>query len=394
MNEHNNRIKRLQEYMRQTGTDGFLVTQNVDLYYFTGSMQTGYLFVPVEGEPCFYVRRSLQRAQAESSAPVVRLGSFRSFGDKVKEDFSHVFSSEKPAVIATEFDVLPVQVFQRLEAIFGTVEWKDGSTTLRELRMVKSQQEIAVMRIAAQVSDQALDYALPRLKEGATELDLTSDIEYRLRQLGHMGMIRMRGYNQELVIGMVGSGEGIAMPTAFDGPAGGQGLGAAFPQGSGYGRITANEPILVDIGCMIDGYVTDQTRTVVIGKMPEQLQRAYAVSEQILRQAESMLKPGTVCEELYAMALQSAKDAGLEAHFMGYGEDQVKFLGHGIGLEMDEFPVLAKGFKYPLQPGMVIAVEPKFTFPGVGVVGIENTYAVTNDGFEKLTLTREGIIQL
>ncbi|MEB3102146.1 M24 family metallopeptidase [Ferviditalea candida] len=394
MNEFNDRIRRLQERMRQEGTDGFLVTQNVDLYYFTGSMQIGYLFVPVEGEPRFYVRRSLQRAQVESAFPAVGLGSFRSFGDKVKGDFSTVFSSGKSPVIATEFDVLPVQVFQRLEAAFGAVEWKDGSMAVRELRMIKSEQEIALLRKSAQIADQALDFALSRLKEGATELELVSDIEYRTRQLGHMGMIRMRGYNQELVTGMVGSGSAISMPTGFDGPAGGQGLGPAFPQGSARRAIAANEPILMDIGCMIDGYVSDQTRTVVIGELPEKLQKAYEVSEQILRKAESMLKPGTICEDLYVMALEHAKDAGLEEHFMGYGEDQVKFLGHGIGLEMDELPVLAKGFKYPLQPGMVIAVEPKFTFPGTGVIGIENTYAITDDGFEKLTLTREGIIQV
>lgn len=150
----------------------------------------------------------------------------------------------------------------------------------------------------------------------------------------------------------------------------------------------------MDVGCCIGGYVIDQTRTVVFGSLPDDLAYAYDASERILRSAEGLLRPGTVCEQLYAESLRLADDAGLADHYMGYGRDQVKFLGHGIGLEVDELPVLARGFNYPLEAGMVIAVEPKFTFPGRGVVGIENSYAITTDGFEKLTISREGLIRL
>ncbi|KJB85753.1 hypothetical protein AZ66_22750, partial [Paenibacillus sp. E194] len=155
--------------------------------------------------------------------------------------------------------------------------------------------------------------------------------------------------------------------------------------------IEVNEPILIDFGCCIDGYVIDQTRTLVIGELDDELQRAYDASEAILRATEDHLKPGTVCETLYEDAVGMAKSYGLQEHFMGYGEDQVKFLGHGIGMEIDEWPVLARGFKQPLQEGMVIAIEPKFTFPGRGVVGIENTYLITADGYEKLTTAEEGL---
>ncbi|MNQ94159.1 Xaa-Pro dipeptidase [compost metagenome] len=135
----------------------------------------------------------------------------------------------------------------------------------------------------------------------------------------------------------------------------------------------------------------DQTRTLVIGGLDPELQRAYDVAEEVLRATEARLQPGTIAEHLYLLALDQVHEAGLSAHFMGYGADQVKFLGHGIGLEIDELPVLAKGFKYPLAPGMVIAIEPKFTFPGRGVVGIEDTYLITEDGYEKLTVSRDGI---
>jgi Xaa-Pro aminopeptidase len=155
-----------------------------------------------------------------------------------------------------------------------------------------------------------------------------------------------------------------------------------------------NEPILIDIGCCIDGYVIDQTRTVVVGRLDEQLTHAYRISESILRSTEAYLRPGTMCDELYVLAVEQAAQSGLSEFFMGFGADQVKFLGHGIGLEIDELPVLAKGFKIPLEAGMVIAIEPKFTFPGRGVVGIENSYLITAQGYTKLTCSREGIISI
>jgi Xaa-Pro aminopeptidase len=128
--------------------------------------------------------------------------------------------------------------------------------------------------------------------------------------------------------------------------------------------------------------------------MDDRLAHAYRISESILHSTEALLRPGTLCDELYIMALGQAAEAGLSEFFMGFGADQVKFLGHGIGLEIDELPVLAKGFKLPLDSGMVIAIEPKFTFPGLGVVGIENSYLITNQGYTKLTRSREGIISI
>lgn len=388
------RCARLQEKLRSKGLDGFLVTQNVDLYYLTGSMQTGYAFVPADGEPVLFVRRSLARAEEEAAVPVAPLGSMRGFAGEMATRYPQLFTQGRKAAIGTEFDVLPVQVYLRLQAALPDVEWADGSLLIRETRMIKSPDEIALIRQAASVIDTAFEAALASLHVGMPEIELMAIIEHKIRMQGHLGIMRMRGYNSELPTGMVGAGAAAAMPTYFDGPAGGQGLSAALPQSSGRRPIGRDEPILIDIGCCIEGYVIDQTRTVVIGELPEDLARAYELSEQVLRSTEASLRPGAICEDLYAASLQQVRTAGLQEHFMGFGTDQVKFLGHGIGLEVDELPVLAKGFTYALEPGMVIAVEPKFTFPGCGVVGIENSYAITAEGFETLTRTREELIRL
>jgi len=378
----------LQRSMEREGLDGVLVTQNVGLYYFTGSMQTGYLFVPAEGEAVFYVKRSLARARAESSARVEELGPFRSFGTLLKEDYPDVFGKISPA-IGVDLDVLPAQTFLRLKEAVPNADWKDASALLRRLRSVKSPYETERIRSAAQAAASALEEGLSRLREGMTELELMAAIENSLRLRGHIGIMRTRGYNQEIMTGMVAAGEAAAEPTYFDGPAGGRGLTAAAPQSSSLRPIRRDEPILLDIGCCVDGYVIDQTRTAVIGRLPEELMRAYETAEAILRETERVLRPGAIPERLYARSLEMAKEAGLSEHFMGFGADQVRFLGHGIGLEIDEWPVLARGFSDPLEEGTVLAIEPKFTFPGFGVVGIENTYRIAGDGFETLTISPE-----
>jgi Xaa-Pro dipeptidase len=395
VHNYSDRLSRLQELLAKHGIDGMLISQNVDLYYFTGSMQTGFLFVPQAGCSVFYVRRSVVRAQQESCVSVEPLGSLRAFGAQLAQSFPELFSrtgSADAPLIAAEYDVLPVQWHQRLQGALPGVRWTDGSMLVREVRMIKAPSELALIRQAAEVIDRALTHALLHLREGMKEFEWMALIEHQIRMEGHLGIMRMRGYNQEIVTGAVGAGEAIATPTYFDGPAGGLGLSAASPQSSSRRPMGRDEPILIDIGCCIEGYVIDQTRTAVIGAMPEDLAFAYSVSESILRRTEELLKPGTVCEDVYVQSLAQADAAGLGAHFMGYGSDQVKFLGHGIGLEIDELPVLARGFRYSLEPGMVIAVEPKFTFPGRGVVGIENSYVITESGCEKLTVSREGIL--
>lgn len=395
--ETEKRIARLQEQLKAGGYAGMLVSQNTDLYYLTGTMQAGYLFVPDEGEPTLYVRRSVARAERESRVRTKPLGSFKAFGAELAADFPRLTGSGERRTVLTPLDALPAQLYLRLaELLRGAgAELADGSAMMRRLRMVKSPHEIGRIQAAARAAAEALDEALPLLREGVTELEWMAAYEHAVRKRGHIGTMRMRAYNLEVLTGMVGAGEAAAEPSAFDGPAGGRGLGPAAAQSVSRRPIGRNEPILIDIGCCIDGYIIDQTRTAVIGALPDDLLAAYETSVRIIRRAEELLVPGTPAERLYDEAIRMADEAGLADHFMGFGADRVRFLGHGIGLEVDEWPVLARGFDMPLEPGMVIAVEPKFTFPGRGVVGIENSYAVQSEGPPlALTLTPERLIRL
>ncbi|WP_274649133.1 M24 family metallopeptidase [Paenibacillus humicola] len=395
--ELESRIARLQQSLRREGLSGFLVTQHLGLYYLIGSMQAGYAFVPADGNPVFYVRRSVSRAQSESAVRVEPLPSLRSLRLMLERDFPGLFSGADAGDlrIAADMDVLPAQLCRKLEdQLAGAAKLVDGSALLRAMRMIKSPWEIGRIEAAAQAAHEALFAALNDLRAGMTEQKLMGRIEFELRLRGHIGIMRTRGYNMEILTGMIGAGEAAAEPSAFDGPAGGRGLGSAAAQSVSMRPIGRNEPILLDVGCCIDGYVIDQTRTAVIGELPDDLAAAYAITEAIVHRSEQLMKPGVSPEALYAAALEQAAEAGLSEHFMGYGDDRVKFLGHGIGLEVDEWPVLARGFREPLAAGMVLAVEPKFTFPGRGVVGIENSYLVAPEGPRALTRSPEGLITL
>jgi len=392
--ESERRISHLQQQMMLSELAGCLISQNVGIYYYTGSMQTGYLFVPRQGAATYYVRRSLDRALRESHVRVAELGSMRKFGEQLAGDYPDLFPGKARPAVGADLDVLPAQLYLRLLEAVPAASWTDASALLRTARGVKSAYEIACIERAAQAAAEALEEAMNGLREGMTELELTTIIERELRVRGHAGLMRMRGYNQEIPIGMIAAGEAAAEPTYFDGPAGGRGLTPAVPQSSSTRRIRRGEPILLDIGCCIDGYVIDQTRTAVIGTLSPSLRQAYDTAEAIMRKIQASMKPGVLPEDLYMQSLAMAKEAGLADRFMGYGRDQVKFLGHAIGLEIDEWPVLARGFRDPLLPGMVIAVEPKFTFPGEGVVGIEDSFLITEDGCRPLTRSPGKLFEL
>ncbi len=392
MDELLNRHQRLQQLMKQRGVDAFVITHNVGLYYFAGSMQTGYLLIPSEGEATFFVRKSVSRAAA-NMREVEPLESLTELQSRLEQERPDLYRG-KELVFATEFDVLPVSYYQRLQKALPGVRWVDGTMLTRETRMIKTPYEIRKIKESAMVLHTALERSLSYIHVGMSELEMISRIEHDMRQLGHIGLMRMRAYNQQNSSGIIVSGASAAFPTSFDGPAGGEGLSAAFPFGASRRTFEKNVPILIDVGCCIDGYHIDQSRTIVFGELPDDLQYAYDAAERIAKQTETNMRAGTVCERLYLDAVTMAEAEGLVDHFMGFKADRAKFLGHGIGLELDEFPVLAEKFTYPLQPGMVIAVEPKFTFPGRGVVGTEDTYLITETGCERISMTPPGLIRM
>jgi len=376
------RVAALQRHLVQRDLDAALITQNVDLFYLTGSMQSGVVIVPAEGRPLYAVRRVLERARRESALEhIVPLANLREVGALAAD------AAGRPVRrIGMELDVLPVLVRDRFAAALNGVTIDDISSAIRKVRSVKSGFELDKMRAAARLAERMLAVGIAEIREGMTEIDLASRAEAAARREGHQGVVRVRGWNQEVYFGVLLSGDAAAVPSFPDLPLGGVGLGPAMPYGAGRRRIVAGEPVIFDYTAALDGYICDQTRTLVIGVLPERLARAHDAVLDILRDVSAAIRPGVLPRHLYRIALERAKGLGYAESFMGHGPYRARYVGHGIGLELDEWPVLADGFTDPLEPGQVVCVEPKLVFPGEGAVGIEDEFAVTADGAERLTL--------
>jgi len=380
------RIERLQSYLKKEKVESCLILQNVDLFYFSGTIQRSYLFIPNEGEPLLMVQKDFDRARKESPLKnIIPIERPKAISPLLKKQGGL-------KRIGLECDILPINQFRQLEKMFPQSEFVDISNEIKQVRMIKSQYEIDQLRYSAKILDEVFEYAKRVLKPGMTEIEAESHLIELGRFRGHQGLTRMRAWNQDMVNACVLSGNSGSVLTYLDVSVIGPGISPAFPQGSSYNRIEKDVPIQIDFSIAYNGYISDGARTYVIGTLPTKLMEAYEVTLEIRDEMEKIAKPGVHCSHLYHLSSQIVKKRGLEDYFIGTKKDQAPFVGHGIGLEIDELPLLARGFTQPLEIGMVFAFEPKFIFPEMGVVALEDDYAVTEYGVEKLTHAEDNII--
>ncbi|MBW2028735.1 MAG: aminopeptidase P family protein [Deltaproteobacteria bacterium] len=384
------RISRFQEILAKKNLDGALIMQNVDIFYFSGTIQNSILFLPQRGEPCLMVQKSLDRAREESPLKnIVPMNNRKSLFQLIGELDGDNFRS-----VGIEMDVLPTSYYLWLKEHLPTCQFVDVSEDIRRLRMIKSPYEVNQIRKATEVVHWGFMKLGEIIKEGMTELEVDAHLAFMARRNGHMGIMRMRAWNQEMTISHVLSGENGAVTTFLNSPHGGTGNTPAMAQGAGNRRLRRNEPIGIDYGVGINGYMSDQFRTFLIGEISPDLERAHDCCVRIHEMLQREARPGVPCSNLYFLSRGLAQKEGYGDFFMGYGEGQVPFIGHGIGLEIDEYPLIAPRFSQELKEGMVFAFEPTLIFPGAGVIGVEDDYLVTASGLERLTLTDQGLIRI
>ena len=389
--ELEHRCKRLQTYMDASRLDAVIIVQNADLLYFTGTVQSGNLYVPAQGQPLFMVRKEVARARMESGLKeVIPFGSLRDIPGLLAQ-----YGYPEPRRIGLELDVLPVNFFERYRKVYPNAEFQDATPLIRKVRMIKSHYEIHLMKDAADQMDAVYRRAGEVIREGMTDIELAAELELAARKLGHQGMVRMRGFNSDVFFGHVFSGSDSSVPSYSDTPLGGLGLNTSFGQGAGLKRIERNEVIMVDLAGCADGYLVDQTRIFVIGRLSDRLRAAY---DDMLKVQKLMMKIavlGASWSSIYSECLALAVELGYADSFMGAKGSQVSFIGHGIGVEIDEFPLIARGFENMfLEVGMAFAFEPKVVFPGEGAVGIENTFYLSIEGLKQLTYSNEELFVL
>jgi Xaa-Pro aminopeptidase len=359
----------------------------INQYYFTGTMQDGVLLVPRDAEAVLCVRRSFERACAESLFPAMQ--PIRSFRDALP----FVPAGARQSV-HLETELVPWALVQRFRKYFVCREVASLDAQAAWLRAVKSPFELALMERCGAMHRRVMEEGVPALlREGMTEAELACELYSLLVREGHQGTVRFGKFNIDIAVGQLGFGVNALYPTSFDGPGGGVGLCPAAPVlGSRERKLRPGDLVFVDAGCAVDGYHTDKTMTYMFGRpLPDEVMAIHQRCVEVERQIASQLRPGAIPSEIYSR-IMAGLDPGFLRDFMGFGNRRVNFLGHGVGLQIDEPPVLAEGFDQPLAAGMTLAVEPKKGVAGVGMVGGENTYVVTPDGGRSLTGDHPGLI--
>jgi Xaa-Pro aminopeptidase len=360
----------------------------INQYYFTGTMQDGVLLIPRDNEAVFWVRQSLERAMDESRFPQIR--AMKSYRDAAAG------MGKVPDTLYLETDIVPMALCRRFQKYFPFSKVEAADFQLSMLRAVKSDYELSIMRESGKIHQRILEERVPpMLREGMSEAEFAGELYGVMIEEGHHGLARFAMFQTEILLGQIGFGESSIYPTYFNGPGGNYGLCSAVPLlGSRERKLRKGDLVFVDIGCGLEGYHTDKTMTYMFGgSLSEKAIAGHHKCVDIQNSVARQLKPGAIPSEIFTTTMEGL-DSEFLKNFMGFGERQAKFLGHGIGLVIDEIPVIAAGFDAPLQEGMAFALEPKKGFEKIGMVGIENTFLVTSDGGECITGTNPGLIKV
>ena len=382
------RVSNLKELMAGEGIAFCLIMQNADLFYFAGSVQKGVLVVPLDGEPLFFVQRSVDRARTECPFPVIGIGSDKEIGRQLKGKGAFIGKG------GMELDVVPAATFDRFKGITGCDDFVDISGIIKALRIIKSPFELEQIKKSGAICDRVHARAREVIREGVTELDVDAALVAEGRRFGHQGFMRMRGFNQEMMSLYVATGYTGTVPSAGDVPVSGLGLTVAMAQGSSLNTVEKGVPVIVDYGGAYNGYITDETRSYVVGELHEMFRKPYDCARQIVEETQAFGRAGVDSTDIFLRAREIAARAHLIDYFMGYGPTQVTFIGHGLGIEINEPPVFTARHHTILKEGMVFAFEPKFIFPGKGVIGIEVDFIVRGDRLERVTETPVDLVTL
>jgi len=383
----------LQQFIPQA--QGILVFSRLNIYYFSGSFASGVFWLPLSGEPILLCRRGDERAKIES--PIKHIYPFRSYSDigTILNDLG--FSL--PKLVAAEMNGLSWALSNSLTKHLANHQFVPADKIIGMSRAKKSEWELNILREAGSKHAKCLTKLLPPfLHDGISELEICHKILELFFSEGHLGILRMENYGEEVFLGFVSIGDSANHPSAFNGPVGLQGVHPAAPyMGSAVVRWTTGKPLTIDNGFNLAGYITDKTQVYWLGdkeNMPENAINAHNFCIDLQNQVIELLKPGTRPSEIWNHCLVKVERSEWRDGFMGLGKNKVFFIGHGIGLAIDEYPVLAHGFDLPLEEGMTLAIEPKIGIPGFGMVGLENTFEVTTDGGKCLTGDNSDIISI
>ncbi|MDQ7031559.1 MAG: Xaa-Pro peptidase family protein [Desulfonauticus sp.] len=361
-------------------SEGIFIFSRPIIYYFTGTWANGLLFCPYEGEPVLMCRRGVERAKQESS--LKNICYFYSFSELegILKDYGYKLSNP----IGVNQKGLSWDLANLFQTKLKDKQFISADNLLALTRAVKTEYELYYLKEAGARHNKGLTQLLPeQIYPGLSEYEIAVKVWEVFFSLEHCGMMRMQACGEEIFLGHIAAGDSGVYGSAFNGPLCLRGVHPLVPHMGSPNKIwQKNEPLSIDVGFGYKGYHTDKTQ-VYFSKdytPDKKFLDAQKCCQDIQELARQMLRPGVLPEEIYFNAIEFAKKAGFEQGFMGLQENKVRFVGHGIGLFIDEFPALAAKVKIPLEKNMVIALEPKIGFPHWGMIGVENTFVVTEQG--------------
>jgi Xaa-Pro aminopeptidase len=378
--------RRIERFKSRLTADFAILSQSRDIYYFAGTIQPSILLVPKKGDPTLFFRMNFEKGKRETWISDVQNGGVKEACGLIKEG----------AVIGLEKDVLPVAIYESILKRMGRdLVTIDVTPAILLTRMIKSQYEIKMMKEASKISNAGHDALREALHDGISEIELAAEVEYAMRKAGHEGLLHIRRWDGFLHYGMISSGENLSIPSGYPGATiTGVGMSRAASYASSSRKIRKGDLVMADIGGSFRGYHSDEARMFVVGKADDLQIERYEILVEIHREAMAVMKPGCKVSEVYDAAFKVVEEHGCADWFMGYWHYGAKYLGHGLGLEIDELPLVAPGVDLPLEAGMTIALEPKLIIPGWSGLDLEDTFLIAEGGVNSITYSRRDLAEV
>jgi len=378
-----NRIHLLQRRLAEEGLDAALLVYSRDILYYTGTAQPSCLLVTPD-DYTLYVRSGFEFAVQDVIIGREKLAEERRLEKILAGALSRL--AGRPGKIGTELDILTAEQYEALRKSCPGADFVNISSITLEQRKVKEPVEINRLRRACDAVHAGHEAALETLREGVTELELAAAVENAHRLAGHEGIFFIRLPDFFMSRGPIGAGPNLSKISGVVYTITGVGMSPAVPAGPSRRAIGRGETVVVDIPTLVEGYHADQTRTYCIGKAGEGIHALYGDLLAVADHLIGTIRPGMTGRDVYRMARQKADDLGRSAEFMSFGGGKAsRILGHGIGLELNEPPILSEHDTSSIPKGCVVALDMHMMTQGGGVVKLEDMIHVGRGGNEILT---------
>ncbi|MDD5475215.1 MAG: Xaa-Pro peptidase family protein [Syntrophales bacterium] len=378
------RIKGIQEKLSPIGVDAILLNYSRSVYYFSGTAQPAFLLVsPLDYQ--LLIGKGIEHAFRETWLPADKL-SPSGLGGVV--DVLNQWGLGG-GVLGMELDVIPAALYFRIASMLPGFRIEDVARTVLEQRKIKDRHELDCLREAGRIVHAGHERVMEVLRDGMTEVELSAEVEDAHRRAGHEGQYFVRQWDFFMGRGVLASGENLSSIAGKVQSISGSGMSAAVPLGASEHVIRKGDMVVVDIPTLYRGYHSDQSRTYVVGKASSSCRELYQGMMEIADRAIGCLKPGVTCNDVYEMTFSVAREIGMEPFYLRLGgnPEPLFFVGHGVGLEVNELPLLSKGNNDVIRAGTVVTLEMEMWKSEKEVVKVEDTIAIHGGGAELLTIS-------